>query len=93
MKLCNCYVRYLSELDRFTLRNGAHDPLCPVYRRSGDPVDRAKDDAYRAMATIGRPQTYAVETVKRPDLFGHVHDTYATETELNGFKPTQGALI
>lgn len=36
---------------------------------------------------------HTAETVKRPDLFGHVHDTYATETELNGFRPTQGALI
>lgn len=48
---CNCYVRFLSELERFALRYGVHNTLCPVYRRSGDPVDRAKDDAYRALAS------------------------------------------
>jgi len=32
-------------------------------------------------------------TVKRPDLFGNVHDTYQTEAELNGFRPTQGDLL
>lgn len=33
------------------------------------------------------------DTVKRPDLFGNVTDTYATEAELNGWKPSQGKLI
>lgn len=32
-------------------------------------------------------------TVKRPDLFGGLHDTYQTETELNGWKASQGALL
>lgn len=37
--------------------------------------------------------TPAVETVKRPDLFGNVTDTFASEGELNGFRPTQGRMI
>jgi len=32
-------------------------------------------------------------TVKRPDLFGIVHDTHATETELNGWRETQAPLL
>lgn len=32
-------------------------------------------------------------TVKRADLFGNVADTYATEGELNGHRPTQGRMI
>lgn len=32
-------------------------------------------------------------TVKRADLFGNVIDTHQTEAELNGFRPTQGALL
>ena len=37
-----------------------------------------------------RPRT---ETVKRASLWDGVQDTYRTESELNGFRPTQGALI
>ena len=33
------------------------------------------------------------ETVKRVDMFGVLTDTYATEAELNGFRPEQGALF
>lgn len=32
-------------------------------------------------------------TVKRPDLFGTVHDTHATEAELNGYQPEQGRMF
>lgn len=32
-------------------------------------------------------------TVKRATLFDGVVDTYQTETELNGWKPRQGALL
>lgn len=34
----------------------------------------------------------AVPTVKKVDLFGTVHDTYQTEAELNGWRPTQAPL-
>ena len=33
------------------------------------------------------------QTVKRPDLFGAVHETHMTESELNGWRPSQGRLI
>ena len=33
------------------------------------------------------------QTVKRATLFDGVLDTYQTETELNGFRETQGALL
>jgi len=45
---CNCYVAALPDIDRFTLRYGAHGLDCPVYRESGDPVDRLKDEETRA---------------------------------------------
>ena len=32
-------------------------------------------------------------TVKRVDLDGNVTDTYRTEAELNGWRPTQGAML
>lgn len=45
------------------------------------------------------PECYKVskggrrETVKRASLWGGVQDTYRTEAELNGFRPSQGALL
>jgi hypothetical protein len=44
---CNCYVRGLSSEVQFCLRLGAHSTQCPVYRRSRDPIDHAKDETYR----------------------------------------------
>ncbi len=41
---CMCYVATLPARDRFAIRRGAHSALCPVYRPSLDPVDRANDD-------------------------------------------------
>jgi hypothetical protein len=41
---CNCYVSQLSDRERFVIRWGAHDPECPVFSPSLDPVD-AVDDA------------------------------------------------
>ena len=32
-------------------------------------------------------------TVKRVDIFGVVHDTHATEAELNGWRPKQGRML
>lgn len=55
---CNCYVRYLKEHVRFATRYGAHNPSCPWYRPSGDPVDRLKDEAFRAATERGRQETY-----------------------------------
>ena len=44
---CKCYVRGLSPEVQFCLRWGAHSTHCPIYRPSGDPVDRIKDETYR----------------------------------------------
>lgn len=32
-------------------------------------------------------------TVKQLDIFGNVIDTYATEAELNGWRPQQGMML
>jgi len=40
-----------------------------------------------------RERTPRTETVKRASLWDGVLDTYATETELNGFRPSQGAFL
>jgi hypothetical protein len=45
---CNCYVKRLGAEALFTLHYGAHNPRCPVYRASGDEVDRKWDDIFRA---------------------------------------------
>ena len=44
---CNCYVKRLTEYQRFVIRYGAHDVSCPVYRESGDELDRKRDIAIR----------------------------------------------
>ena len=49
---CKCYVRFLDEVTRFGLHYGAHNPSCPQYRESLDPVDRANDDDYRRETEI-----------------------------------------
>jgi hypothetical protein len=33
---CKCYVKNLSEHERFSVRRGAHEPTCPTYRESRD---------------------------------------------------------
>jgi hypothetical protein len=63
--MCNCYVRFLSEEIRFGLHFGAHNPTCPAYRVSLDPVDRANDDEFRAHTEIPAPATRS---------FNHRHD-------------------
>jgi len=50
MNNCNCYVKGLPEQTQFSLHYGAHDVRCPAYRVSLDPVDAAKDFAFRNMA-------------------------------------------
>lgn len=46
---CNCYVRTLSDYERFITRWGAHSKSCPKYRESRDPVDRRQDEYQRRM--------------------------------------------
>ena len=52
---CNCYVRYLDAETRFGLHYGAHNPSCPEYRVSLDPVDRLNDEEFRAEVEIQAP--------------------------------------
>lgn len=42
---------------------------------------------------LPKPMVASAATVKRPDLWGNVTDTFATETELNGHRLTQGRLL
>jgi len=56
--------------------------------------------AERFCAECGEPMSVApgrackpAATVKRATLFDGIVDTYQTETELNGFRPTQGAML
>lgn len=44
---CNCYVAHLKHDKQFTLRWGAHETTCPVYRPSLDPVNQKQDDEIR----------------------------------------------
>ena len=55
---CKCYVRYLTEEIAFGLHYGAHNPACPAYRASLDPVDRAHDDDFRDRVEIGAPDVH-----------------------------------
>ena len=43
LSYCNCWVRKLSKERVFGIRFGAHNPICPAYQRSRDPVDDAND--------------------------------------------------
>ena len=44
MAKCKCYVRFLTEVERYGLHYGAHNIDCPQYRVSLDPVDRMHDE-------------------------------------------------
>lgn len=55
---CNCYVRYLRPEIQFATRWGAHNPSCPEYRPSGDPVDRLHDEAFRAKVELRAPEVH-----------------------------------
>jgi hypothetical protein len=58
--VCTCYVQHLTEEERFTLRYGAHEIECPVYRESLDPVDKLKDDDARIYFLLGCTQVTEV---------------------------------
>lgn len=53
-------------------------------------------DRFNHEPVLGRPHSCPGpdrETVKRPDLFGTVHETYQTESELNGWRASQGRML
>ncbi len=64
--MCDCYVRFLNEETRFSLHLGAHNPTCPAYRVSHDPVDRAHDEEFRARVETEN----AAFDSKRPAIIG-----------------------
>jgi hypothetical protein len=45
---CACYVQTLDPGTQFVLRWGAHNPACPIYRESGDYLDKMRDSEARA---------------------------------------------
>ena len=47
MLSCTCWVASEPIENAFYVRHGAHNPQCPLYRESLDPVDRANDDELR----------------------------------------------
>ena len=63
---CNCYVGRLGDEALFTLHYGAHNPSCPVYRVSLDPVDIANDADTRTHFEAGRlPLTARLRPLSR----------------------------
>ncbi len=46
-RTCKCYVRHLDAETQYVLHWGAHNPACPVYHRSLDPVDHLHDEDFR----------------------------------------------
>jgi len=44
---CTCYVLGLPAADQFAIRWGAHNPACPVFAPSRDPVDNLADAELR----------------------------------------------
>jgi hypothetical protein len=53
---CRCWVRLQPEEDRYVIRCGAHNPECPMFRPSHDPVDNLHDAELRAQHEVGVPQ-------------------------------------
>ena len=50
---CDCYARQLSPLTQFTMHYGAHNPTCPVFKISRDPVDAKWDIEFRVQHETG----------------------------------------
>lgn len=46
---CVCYVSELPAPSRVAAHYGEHNPSCPVYRPSLDPVDRKRDARLREL--------------------------------------------
>lgn len=59
---CRCYARFLTPDVQFYLRYGSHALDCPLYRPSGDPVDRAADEEFRAAAQFPPVETKELGT-------------------------------
>jgi hypothetical protein len=78
---CNCYVRTLSEQERFVLRRGAHSQSCIAFRKSRDPVDAEKDEIIKAhylqLRDIQELDVYCSHCGHWPEEHGSAyHDKY-----------------
>lgn len=50
---CNCWVRRMSAEDQFGIRYGAHNPECPVFKPTLDPVKAVADAELRMEQETG----------------------------------------
>ncbi len=53
MKPCTCWVRKVSEEERFGIRYGAHNPECPTFKPTLDPVKAMADARQRMWEEVG----------------------------------------
>ena len=51
--MCNCWVRRADAETRFCVRRGAHNPECPTFRPTKDPVKAVQDAEERMYHEIG----------------------------------------
>ena len=51
--LCSCWVKDRPDEERFSLRYGAHNPGCPMFRPSCDPLDNLRDAQLRMQHETG----------------------------------------
>ena len=53
MIMCNCWVRRADAETRFCVRRGAHNPECPTFRPTIDPVKAVQDAEERMYRETG----------------------------------------
>lgn len=70
-------------------KEGPDDGYCAACQ----PIAQAQDHAAGLDHECGPLCPIEPASVKRPDLFGNVNDTYQTEAELNGWRQKQGSLL
>ncbi len=51
---CNCWVASEDKEAWFIARRGVHNVTCPIYRKSGDPVDRKHDERIRRLGEASK---------------------------------------
>lgn len=69
----------------------AHEETADYIVTSQPPIIEASQPDASEPTWVLSPSR--LETVKRIDLFGTVHDTFRTEAELNGWRAAQGRLF
>ena len=61
---CNCWVRLRPADERFGIRYGAHNPDCPRFHPSRDPVDAVADAELRMRYEVGIASVGAIVITK-----------------------------